>query len=243
MPRSRLCMTTKNILVLSFLLLTFGSLNGQLTFHERVAGELGSDQELVNGIQFSNHYGRIDGQPYFLDGKFREGSVYVNSQWYKQVMLRYNLYSQKLEIEYHTAEGHLNQFMSVAEKMSSFTLNGHVFKRLEFPDEESAYYQVISSGSNVCYIAWKKKLGSSKTSSNKENEFSLPEMSYHLKLNQELVDFHNRKTFSEAFPEQMRKDITKLVKQQKYSFKHPTIIEVETLFRAALQLYERGSSL
>jgi hypothetical protein len=238
-------MTTKETLLLSFLLLAFGSLKGQPAFHDLVVGALGSDQELVNGIQFSNHYGRIDGQPYFLDGKFREGSVYVNSHWYQHVMLRYNLYSQKVEIEYRTAEGHLNQFMSVAEKMSSFTLNGHVFMRLEFPDEESAYYQVISSGSNVCYIAWKKNLGSSKTSSNKENEFTLPKISYSLKLHKDLgpVRFHNRKTFKEAFPEQMQKEISKLVKQQKFSFKHPTVIEVETLIRAALQLYEGDSSL
>jgi len=236
-------MITKDTFLLSFLLLTFGTLEGQLTFQERVSGAFGSDQELVNGIQFSNHYGRIDGQPYFLDGKFRDGSVYVNSQWYTHVTLRYNLYSQKVEIEYRTAEDNLNQFMSVAEKMSSFSMNGHLFKRMEFPDEAPVYYQVISSGSSVCYIGWKKKLGISKTSSNKENEFSLPEMSYFLKLDQKLARFHNRKTFKEAFPEQMQKEILKLVKQYKFSFKHPTVNEVETLIQAALQLYEGDSSL
>jgi len=237
-------MTTKVTSLLSFLILSFGTLNGQPAFPDCVAGAFGSDQELVNGIQFSNHYGRIDGQPYFLDGMFREGSVYVNSQWYKHVMLRYNIYSQKVEIEYLTAEVNLNQFMSVPENVSAFKLDGHVFKRLVFPDEEPAYYQVLSAGSNECYIAWEKKLGSSKTSSNNEHEFTLPKISYSMKLEQGqgLVDFHNRKTFKEAFPEQMQKKIAKLVKQQKFSFKHPTVNEVEILIQSALQLYERDSS-
>jgi len=232
-------MTAKVTLLINFMVLVLATLNGQVSFPDRVVRAFGSDQELVNGIQFSNHYGRIDDQPYFLDGKFQDGSVYLNSQLYEHVMFRYNLYSQKLEIEYHSKEGHLNQFMSVSEKISSFSLNGHLFKRMKFPGEAAAFYQVLSSGSSVCYIAWKKKLGTSKTSSNKEHEFTPPELTYSLKLDQELVHFHNRKTFRDAFPEQMQKKISRLVKQQKYSFKHPTVMEVETMMMAALQLYER----
>ena len=235
-------MTTKTLQLTFLLALLFGTLNGQLAFPEQVARTFGCDQELVNGIQFANHFGLIDGHPYFLDEGFREGSVYVNSQWYDNVIFRYNLYTQRLEIEYLTAEGNVNLYMSVAGMMTSFCMDTREFRLMEFPDEEAAYYLVISSGTSAAYIGWKKDLRLAKTSDSKVYEFTMPEISYWLKLDQELVTFHNRKSFRRAFPEYMQKELMRLVKQRKYIFRYPTVAEAEALMKDALRLYERGNT-
>jgi hypothetical protein len=235
-------MTTKSAFLTGFLFLILGTLEAQVSFPDRVAVSFGSDQEFVNGVQFANHYGLIDGHPYFLDESFRKGSVYVNSRWYEDVKLRYNIYTQKVEIEYRTAEGHINQFMSVPEMMPSFLLNTQEFRWMAFPDEEDAYYQVISSGTSICYIGWKKDMGLAKTSDSKEYEFTKPIITYWLKLDQELVSFQNRKSFVKAFPEYMQKEIKRLVMKRKYIFKYASVSEAEAMMKDALVLYERKYS-
>lgn len=235
-------MRTKIIQLACLFTLIFGTLKGQLPFPEQVARTFGSDQELVNGIQFANHFGQIDGHPYFLNEGFREGSVYVNSQWYENIIYRYNIYTQKLEIEYLTAERNVNLFMSVPGMMTSFRMGKREFRLMEFPDEEAAYYLVLSSGTSAAYIGWKKDLVLAKTSESKDYEFSVPKISYWLKLDQELVTFHNRKSFKKAFPEYMQKELLRLVKQRKYIFRYPTVAEAEALLKDALLLYERGNA-
>lgn len=217
------------------------TLDGQTTFSELVTRTFGTDQELVNGIQFSNHYGRIDGHPYFLDSKFRAGSVYVNNQVYEPVMLRYNLYSQKVEIEYRTIDGNLNQYMSVPELMPSFSMEGYKFRHMEYPGEAPGYYLVVSSGEHKGYIGWRKELKLSHGSS-RDYEFTTEMINYWLVLEQQPAPFHNRKTFLEIFPAEIRSDLARLLKQRKYSFKHPSVHEAVEMIRAALQVYDMESS-
>ena len=238
----KLNMRTKTFQLICLLVLIFGTLNGQLAFPEQVARTFGCDQELVNGIQFANHFGLIDGHPYFLDAGFREGSVYVNSQWYEDVIFRYNLYTQRLEIEYLTANGNVNLYMSVAGMMTSFRMENREFRVMKFPDEEAAYYLVISSGASAAYIGWKKDMVLAETIDSKDYEFTMPEISYWLKLDQELVTFHKRKGFIKAFPEYMQKELLRLVKQRRYIFRYPTVAEAEALMKDALLLYERGNA-
>ena len=225
-------------LLISFLFALMGTdLDGQATFTELVDRAFGSDQELVNGIQFSNHYGRIDGHPYFLDSRFRAGSVYVNNQLYEPVMLRYNLYSQRVEIEYRTMEGNLNQYMSVPELMPSFSMDGYHFMHMEFQGEAPGYYLEVSPAENKGYIGWRKALRISHNSS-RDYEFTDATISYWLILEQHPVTFHNRKTFLEVFPEQMRSDLARLLRQRKYSFRHPSVQNALEMIRSALLLYQ-----
>jgi hypothetical protein len=230
-----------SLIISIFLASVLADLNGQATFSELVARTFGTDQELVNGIQFSNHYGRIDGHPYFLDERFRTGSVYVNNQLYEPVMLRYNLYSQKVEIEYRTIDGNLNQYMSVPELMPSFSMEGYNFRHMEFPGEAPGYYLEVSTGEHKGYIGWRKELELAHGSSS-DYEFTAEMISYWLVLEQQPAPFHNRKTFLEIFPAEIRSDLAMLLKARKYSFKHPSVHEAVEMIRAALQVYVMESS-
>jgi hypothetical protein len=228
----------KPTLLISLLVLTLSVLKGQHAFPDLVVRAFGSDQELINGILFCNQYGGIEGNPYFLDGKLHVGSVCINNQNYEQVMLRYNLYSQKVEIYYRTVTGNYYWFMSVAEHMPSFSLAGQEFIYMQFPDETPGYYQVILLGKTSCYIGWKKDMERSLSNSTSTYKFSPPIIRYWLKFDQQLVSFHNRKTFIETFPVHRQKEISKLLKQCKFSFKQPTTHEVESMIRSAIPLYE-----
>lgn len=123
----------------------------QPSFEELVDQSFGSDQAVVNGIQFSNQYIRITGNPYFLDGNYRPGKISVHEQWYP-VNLRYNLYTQRVEIEYLTPAGHMNQLITVPEQISAFLLEGHEFRRMQAAGGPASYYMVLSHGESECFI-------------------------------------------------------------------------------------------
>lgn len=231
---------TRPVIFICLFILPRQALLAQASFPELVSSAFGSDQELVNGIQFANQYSLVDGHPYFLDEQFRQGSLHMNNQVYEQQKIRYNLYTQRLEVEYRSTEGLLNQFISVPEMISAFTLENRNFIRFRPGIESPAYYQVITSGSISCFIGWNKVMRLSRSDSSREYQFSPPQRTYWIKIDQDLLPFHNKKSFMAIFPDQMQKDLARLLKQHKFSFRQATVSQVESMITVAFQLYQGG---
>jgi hypothetical protein len=211
---------------------------GQQSFPELVERAFGSDQQLVNGIQFSHNYGLIDGNPYLLDGNFRQGTIRINERVYYGINIRYNLYSQRLEVEYRNVDGLMNQFMAVPEQIPQFFLNGSEFRRMQYGGIPPVYYQVIPLEGDTCYVSRIRKLNSS-TSSGSGYKFTPPEMACIFKVNGQVFVFHNRKSLITSFPEKSRKQVRMLLKQEKISFRDETIAEMEAFALSLIRLYRK----
>ena len=223
------------LIVLIFLIP--GSLCGQGSFAEQVDRAIGSNQELVNGIQFTNQYILSEGHPYWIDGGLKTGSVCINDQWYEQVRLRYNLFSQKLELGYLTPEGHMNLIITVPENISAFFLGGYAFRRVQIGEEASAYYQVVSAGATTCYIRWSRELlgvSSSGTS------FGPIEREYWIHQGERWIYFKNYKSYVRAFPKEKRRASKKLLKQQNFYFWRASTREMVEMLLASIRLLEEG---
>ena len=209
---------------------------GQGTFPDLVERAFGPDQELVNGIQFSNHYGRIEGHPYLFDGQFHTGSLEINGKLYNGVRVRYNLYTQRPEVEYITVDGFMNQLMAVPERVARFNVKGTHFERLELGTGNPAYYQVIQVNADTCYVAWSKNMGSS-TGSVSGSRFNSPEVSFILNVNRERLVFHNRKTLVNSYPTHSRKALKRLIKESGFSFRDPTPVQCMNFAGSVIQIY------
>lgn len=217
-------------------------LSGQQTFPFLVDRAFGSDQVLVNGIQFSNQYIRVDGDPYWRDYQHREGAVCINDQWFsRQIWLRYNMYSSRVEIEYISPEGDRNQLITVPEQMSAFIIDGHEFRRMQMGEEEPAFYQVLPVGSWTCYVQWSVETRGGGSSG---QSFNPPHRKYWLSPGGigfgrgSRITFHDRKSYLEAFPPERQKDFKKLLKQEKFSFKQATIAQMEEMIKSTIHLFE-----
>jgi hypothetical protein len=217
-------------------------LAGQQTFPLLVDRAFGSDQVLVNGIQFSNQYIRAEGDPYWRDYLHREGAVCINDQWFsRQIWLRYNLYSSRVEMEYISPEGDRNQLITVPEQMSAFIIDGTEFRKMQMGEEEPAYFQVHSSGSSTCYVKWSMEMRGEGSS---DPSFAPARRAYWLDSGElgpegvQWITFHDRKSYLEAFPSERQKHFKRLLKQQKFSFKQATIPEMEQMIEATIHLYE-----
>jgi hypothetical protein len=219
---------------------------GQLTFEDLVDRAFGSDQNLVNGIQFSNQYIRIEGSPYFagapnyIEGWFRIGSVCINEQCYEQVRLRYNLYTQKVEIEYVSQEGNLNQILTVPEHIPRFTLEGFEFRRMQIGEDDPMYYMMLSSGSTNCYIGWSKEVLGGGSS---PQRFSEPQRTYWIEHGEQWITFDDKKSYIRAFPPERQKEFKALLKREKFMFNIATTGEMVDMIGETMHMLEEGEGI
>lgn len=210
----------------------------QPSFQEQVDHAFGIDQSLVNGIQFSNQYILIEGDPYFLNEGYRVGSVCINDQWIDYVPMRYNLYSQKVEIQYLSREGNLNQLISVPERMSAFLLDGYEFRRLQIAEDDPSYFMILSAARTSCYVQWSKETTGGGSS---QRRFTPLTRRYWIQDGGSYISFADRRSYVRAFPPERKREFRKLLKSKKFYFQMATASEVEDFIGATLRLYEKDS--
>ena len=198
----------------------FATLAGQGTFPDLVENAYGLDQVLVNGIQYSNRYIRSEGHPYFLEDRFENGSVSINGKIYQNVQLKYDLFSQDVEIKHKKYSGKKYRYVTISDRMEAFSLDEYEFRKLRIQKEPERYYQVISTRHFTCFIHWEKKLVPLDNSVIYIDHFTNPMFYYWLELNGETIAFNNRRTFARLFPMNMQKEILKLFRQKHISFRN-----------------------
>ncbi|MCD4770596.1 MAG: hypothetical protein K8R35_10575 [Bacteroidales bacterium] len=140
------------------LFLLFATMAGQGTFPDLVENAYGLDQDLVNGIQNSNRYRSSEGHPYFQQDRFRNGSVSINGNIYQNVQLKYDLFSQSVEIKHEIVSGRNYHYITVSDRMTAFSLGEYEFRRLKIQDEQVRFYQVINTSHFTCFLHWEKNL-------------------------------------------------------------------------------------
>jgi hypothetical protein len=213
------------------------NLLAQSSFEELVEKTYGSDQTLVNGIQFSNQYIRIEGNPYFMDGRYQFGAVCINDRWYDPVRMRYNLYTQKVEIEYLTPEDHMNQLITVPEQMPEFILGGYLFRRMSLGNDDGAYYMVLSTEETESFIGWTlDAVGGGNT----RRRFTPLERKCWIRHDGNWILFDDRRSYLGAFPAARRKEFKDLLKWKKFHFRLAGTNEWVDLVRTTMRLIEEG---
>ena len=209
----------------------------QGSFVDQVDRALGSNQELVNGIQFTNQYIRSEGHPYWINGGLKTGSVCINDHWFEQLQLRYNLFSQRLELGYLTPGGSMNLIITVPENISAFVLEGYSFRRLQIGEEAPAYYQVLAWGNYCCYIRWSKDLLGDRSSG---TSFSPLVRRYWINREDQWISFRNQRTFIQAFPKELKRELKRLLVERKYNFQSASTGKMVEMLEASMKLLEEG---
>jgi hypothetical protein len=230
------------------LLWIFPAVHGQqafsgssLTYTELVDRAYGQDQELVNGLQYFNHHPRSLGNPYLLDGFVRQGFASIRGVVYSNIWLRYDIYSQQVEVEYRTLNGADNQVVLVSDRVDHFQIGEHFFRNLSLQGEKEQFYQVIGADRMMCYIHWEKKLVPISGDSRFIEEFTNPKRSYLLELDGEIKEFQSKREFVKLFPESRRKEMKKLVRENSMQFRIASPAQLNLFLLAASKLLNQDS--
>lgn len=198
----------------------FATLAGQGTFPDLVENAYGLDQNLVNGIQYSNRYMRSQGHPYFLEDRFKNGSVSIDGKIYQNVQLKYDLLLQRVEIKHKKYLSGIYRYVTVSDRMEAFSLGEYEFRKLKIQEDTERYYQFINTRHFTCFVHWEKKLVPLDNSVIYIDHFTNPRLYYWLELNGEIIAFNNRRTFARLFPMNMQREILKLFRQRHISFRN-----------------------
>jgi hypothetical protein len=210
--------------------------NGQQSsFAARVRKAYGPNQELVNGVQYYNKHMQVENHPYFLDGNFVNGSVDINGRRFSDVQVRYDTYSQHLEVEYETFSEATNSLVAVNDHIDGFTHGHHLFQKLDL-EGVPKYYQVIETEQFSCYIHWSKNLDRITYSNFYAEQFTDAEGHFLLQLNGHTVEFKNRRSFSACFQEAHQKQIRRMLRQKNFSFRKASADEIVRTMHAVSNL-------
>lgn len=205
-------------------------------FAELVDLAYGQDQDLVNGMQYYNHHPKSMGNPYLLDGFIHQGAVSIRGAVYNGVWLRYNIFSQQVEVEYSTLYGADNQVVLVGDRIDYFRIGEYLFRNERLNGEGKQFYQVIGSDRMLCYISWNKQLIPVSNDSRFIEKFTTPKRKYLLELDGNISKFQSNKDFIKLFPVSMKKELRKLVRQNHMQFRLATPEQLNLFLMAVSRL-------
>ena len=203
----------------------------------------GQDQELVNGKQYYDHHPRSLGHPYLLDGFVHQGSVNIRGVTYFNVWLRYDIYNQQVEVEYTTMGGADNQVVLVNDRLKEFSMAQYVFRNLSILGEEKRIYQVIGTERMICYISCEKKLIPRVGDAKFTGQFTPSKRRYLLELDGEISEFQSKRDFVKLFPEEHKKAIKRLVRQNHMQFRIASPEQLNLFLMAASKFLNQEGPL
>ena len=198
----------------------------------------GLDHELVSGFQYYVRFAQYKGDPFFPEDAFLDGSVSIRGSQYEDVRLKYDCFSQFLVMEYTDSRGGYNLLKLNNAHIDSFWLGTHYFQKLSLLGEEPLFYQVISSGQVRCYIHWRKNIQSINNSTPYTHVYTRPFGSYYLNYGGSIQAFRNKKIFISIFPESIRPDIEKYLRNQHFSLKRAGPTDFQNLLNFISQFNE-----
>jgi hypothetical protein len=122
-------------------------------------------QILFNGIMWTNKYHRINDDQFLFSDFFLPGTLSINGQTFKNIMIRYDIYSDEIMTPLNMADiVQLNK-----EMVDSFTINfeNKVYNFTKIQDETlkgfQGYYNVLYKRKSALYIKYKKEISLSLT--------------------------------------------------------------------------------
>jgi hypothetical protein len=141
-------------------------------------------QILYNGILWSNKYRRIKGDQFLYNNLFLPGTVSINGQTFKNLRIRYDIYSDEISTPLNREEiMQLNK-----EKVDSFTiyLENKINRFIKIYEDTlksfNGYVNVLYKGKSALYVKYKKEISPAVTSQY-DGEFYQTQQIYFMKGN------------------------------------------------------------
>ena len=194
-----------------------------------ILSKLGSDQNLINGIQYYNRYQGIMNHPYLRGEACLTGSVVISGRRYDRVMINYDIYNQNLILRYENKYRAINKIIIDPAHIDAFSIGNRNFRKLSFGDEEPRLYQLVNAGGITCYIHWRKRKLETMDNLQYAFYFTEPEKSYYLEIEGKAIYLRRLKDMIALFPEIPGRSIRRYVWNQEIRFRDMTTEQLSGL--------------
>ncbi len=199
-----------------------GSGESTARFSELVRDAYGTDQVLLNGRQFVNHYQQCLGHPYFIENRLSKGALTIRGKVYRNLSLNYDLVTQDLELEYTSRKGMNNRIIIIPDFVEHFQYGNYEFRKLDMGDGEMRYYQVVPTDPFTCFVHWYKNLVPVSNNIHYLEECSDARRVYWLEFEGKVSRFRDRKGFVSLFPGIYQREIRKHLGREMFRFRNAT---------------------
>jgi hypothetical protein len=174
----------------------------------------GPDQYLVCGIRYYNLHARFAGHKFFGEDKYSRGTLRLDRGTYPDVLLKYDLYGQKIIMQINYPDGSFNEIIVTDSRLLGFDLDGRAFRKISFPGTDTLIYQVIGKDSPVCLYHWTKEIIPNSTGPESVYGFSKMKRRSYVVTDSTLHGFKSARSFARCFPEN-RAEVMNYIRREK----------------------------
>jgi hypothetical protein len=171
----------------------------------------GLDQKLISGVQYYSKYPRSLGNEFLGEGEFATGRLIMYGTEYNNVNIRYDLYNQRINLQFNYDSSAANTVIIESYKIDEFEMNGMLFRKSHFPGYDTSFFQIVAEGRISCLYYWYKNL-TLQTSQRYIYEFSEPGKKSFLLIDSTLSRYSGKKEFLKLFPEN-KSDVQKYLRK------------------------------
>lgn len=179
----------------------------------------GSDADLVNGEKYFYPYRQALGDP-FLYTETRSALITIQGKEFEAVQLRYDIFNQKLVLDYKDIYGSTSSLVLRNEWVESFDFDDQFFVNIPGPDGEPGFFQQVTDGPIACLYTWSKKYLLNLTSGVQNYYFTDASRDSFLLLDGEFYPYRNNKTFLKTFDTETQKLVKQFMRQSKVKVQH-----------------------
>ncbi|MCD6333651.1 MAG: hypothetical protein J7L89_10315 [Bacteroidales bacterium] len=141
------------------------------------------------------------GNPFFIGPEWKQGYVVIHQVQFDHLLLRYDVYSNKLVLNWINGTGPHMQIALKNNNIDRFTLNSKLFRPC--PDEDSTherrFCEVLVNGPVNLLLLKSRKLAVSATG-NSDYVYDTNSKKI-LQVNHKLINYHGKRTLFRLFPE------------------------------------------
>ncbi len=164
-------------------------LSAETWFDHRVGLE---NSGLINGHEYLFPFRGASSNPFFFAEGGSKGQVLYNGQWYADILLMYDIYSNEVILSHQARNGQTKLICFDQSLLEKFSLFDHHFSKID-----GQFYDVLFQGRDWAFLALRKK--STYVSSGKV-EFE-EEVQYFLQDEGKLQEYQGKKMLMSLCPQ------------------------------------------
>lgn len=174
----------------------------------------GSDADLVNGEKYYYPYRQSQGDPFFFS-ESRSAVILIHNKEFEGQQLRYDVFNQKLILDFKDIYGSTSSLVLRNEWVEAFAFENQKFIRMDDPEGEPGFFQLVAGGHVSCIYEWSKDQLLNLNSGVQSYYFTEPKKESYLVIGGQFYPYRSNKSFLKAFDPERQKTVKQFMKQTK----------------------------
>lgn len=200
----------------------------------------GSDADLVNGEKYYYPYRQSQGDPFFFP-ESRAALVQIHDKEFPGQMLRYDIFSQQLILDYQDLYGATNSLVLREEWVKGFAFEKQQFVRMKDPEGQNVYFQLVSGGHLSCVYKWSKGHQLNLSSGEQGYYFTEPTKESFLVIGGQFYPYRSNRSFIKALDPGLQKTVKQFMKEAKLKVNKAPDSQIRHLVEYCNSLYHEDS--